>query len=73
MGAHQIHLQLADILRGNAHVRQMSYAGIHRVGHAVVGEQVVDHRARAFHRQPCLGLKQDGTALINYLAHFLKR
>ena len=46
MRPQQIQLQLTDLFRCDPHVAQLTYAGIHCVGHAIPGEQV-------FHNRPC--------------------
>ena len=63
VGAHQVDLQLANLVAGNADVGQFAHAGGDGVRHAVFRDQRVHHRAGAIDSLAGIGIKQDGTAL----------
>ena len=73
VGAHKVELQLPDIRRRDAHVAELSHAGVYRVGHLVAIEQVFDHRPRAIDCLPSFGLKQHRAVFVNHLAHCCER
>src|SRR5208283_240188 len=70
--AHKIDLELADGIRRNVQVCEFSDAGVHRIRDAIVFNQVVDYGARAVNGKTRSRLQQDGTPLVNDLAHIVK-
>ncbi len=58
---------------GNVQVGEMTDAGVHRIGDALVFNQIVDHSAGPLHRVPRFGLQQHGTAFVNYLPYLFQR
>ena len=67
--AHQIDLQFANLLARDADIAQLAHASRDGVGNPVFGHQRIHHGARAVHRLPSLGTKQDGTVLHRHFAH----
>ncbi len=67
--AHQIDLQLANVVLRNMKIGEMADAGIDRIGDAIAGHQVIDDGARAVHCHARFRLQQNRLALINPLAH----
>ena len=63
MGAHQVDLQFADLVAGNADVAKFAHPGGDGVRHAVFRDQRIHHRARAIDRLAGIGIEQDGAAL----------
>ena len=49
MRAHQIHLQLADLLGRNAHIAQLAHAGGDGIGNFIVGHHRFHRRSRLLH------------------------
>ena len=70
--AQQVDLQLADIVWRDAQIGKFADAGVHRIGDAIVLQQVFDHGARTLHRDARLGLQQDRAPLVDHLANIVQ-
>ena len=62
MRAHQVDLQFANLLAGDAHVAQFADAGGDGVGDLVAGDDLIDDRACLVDRFPRVRREQDGAA-----------
>ena len=59
MGAHQIELQLSDLVAGDANIGEFSYPGRDRVRHTIFRDQRVHDGASAIDSFTGVGIKQD--------------
>jgi hypothetical protein len=57
---HQVDLQLANLVAGNAHIAELAHAGSDRIGQLVAGDNLVDHRARPVHGLARIGRQSTG-------------
>ena len=69
MRAHQVYLQLANLIPGNADVAEFANAGSDRIGKLVSRDQFSNHRARAIHALARVRREQHGTAIDCDVAH----
>jgi hypothetical protein len=60
--AHQVHLQLTNLVAGDAHVAQFAHAGGDGVGELVAGDNLVDDRACQVDCLPRVRRQQGGAA-----------
>src|SRR6266850_310891 len=73
MRSDQIELQVADLLRRNAHVAQLAHAGVDGIRDLVPRELLFDDRTRAFHRCARSWLKRDWPRLLANFAELFQR
>jgi hypothetical protein len=69
---HEVDLQLADIVGGDAHVAQLPNASGYSIAHPVVLHQVFDHGAGAIDRKAGLGFQHYRTPLMHDRADILE-
>ena len=72
MGAHEIYLQLCNLLRGDAHGSEFAEAGVDAVGGRAGGYEFVHHRARGFHALDGGRVKGDGFMLQRHGAQLFE-
>ncbi len=71
--AHQVDLQFANLVAGDAHVAQFADAGGDGIGDLVAGDDLVDDGARPVDRLARVGSEKHGAALDRHFAHRFER
>jgi hypothetical protein len=69
MRAHQVYLQLADLISCDAHVGELSNPGGHGVGDFVSGYQRVNDRSCTFDGRTRVGIEDHRPVVDSDLAH----